>query len=248
MKKVEISIGKRVAALLVVLLFVASSSSAQTDNGTVVTIRSNPIGCTVILSGDLTVAGVTPTTFIQNLRGYYEITAHHHGYETYHSSVLLSGSDLTTIDIELVPKTRFKAGMRSLLIPGWGQTYSGSRTKGVFLTVATIAAGATAGILHLRYDDKRDEYNELKERFENTREVSKREAMLDELYEAQKAAYDAGEARKIGVSILAGVWLYNFLDAILFFPDFTVKISGASLGLQPQFAPEGVKLVGVIEF
>lgn len=247
MLTVEVFIRKQVAVLLLtVLMLTATGFAQQTESA--VNVRSNPSGCTVILSGDMTVAGITPTTFGQKLRGYYTLTAHLDGFETYHSSVLLPGQGSTEIDITLSPKTRAKAGFRSLLVPGWGQIYSGSKTKGVLLTVATLAAGVTAGIFHLDYADKRDAFLEVEARYNAAREVSKREAMLDELYEAQKDANDAEETRLIGFAVLAGVWAYNVIDAVVFFPDYGIHLAGTDLSVRPEVAPDGVKLVGVLSF
>jgi hypothetical protein len=222
-------------------------SFAQESNSGV-TVRSTPTGATVVLSGDFTVAGVTPTVFTQGLSGYYEITAYRTGYETYHSSVILAGNQPTDIQLELEPKTRAKAALRSLLIPGWGQRYYGSKTKGTLLTLGAIAGGVTVGLLHLDFDNKRDEYYEVLNRYRDSRRVSEREALLDELYSSQKDAFDAEQARNIGGAILAGFWIYNVLDALLFFPDYGIQISGANLSMAPELTSDAILLTGKLEF
>lgn len=242
------SICKRVAVLAALFVFTASALLAQQQSAPVVNVRTNPSGCTVVLSGDINVAGVTPTSFTQNLRGFYSVVAYRNGYETHHSSVLLSGIGSTDLELTLTPKTRVKAGLRSLVIPGWGQMYSGSKTKGVMITIGTAAAAVTLGILHLDYDGKRDDYNEMKARYDATRDVSKREAMLDELYQAQKRANDAEKTRLVGAAVLAGIWAWNVIDAAVFFPDFGIQISGSELTIRPNVTPEGVQLVGVLSF
>ncbi len=244
----ELFISKRVASVGLVLMLQAVPLHAQTDSEAYVNVRSNPSGCTVVLSGDYTVAGVTPTTFSQPLQGFYTVSAHRSGYETYRSSIVLTGRDVTNIEIQLTPKTRFKAGLRSLLIPGWGQRYSDAGTRGTLMTIGALATVTVAGLLYLDFDDKRDEFYEVKRRFNDTREVSGREAMLNELSDAQQAAYDAEQDKNLGVGILVGFWAYSVIDAVLFFPDYNMNVAGVSIGFEPQLAPDQVKLVGVFTF
>ncbi|MFH2056289.1 MAG: DUF5683 domain-containing protein [bacterium] len=239
---------KRVALAGLLLALLVPPLSAQSQSEVHVNVRSNPSGCTVVLSGDHTVSGVTPTTFSQPLRGYYRISAYRDGFDTYHSSIVLTGKDVTTIDINLVPKTRLKAGLRSLLIPGWGQRYSGSGTRGTLMTIGAVAAAAVAGLLYLDFDDKRDTYYDVMERFNDTREVSGREAMLNELYKAQKDAYDAERTKNLGVGILVGFWAFNVVDAMVFFPENGMEVAGVGIGFEPQIEADRVQLVGVFSF
>jgi hypothetical protein len=239
---------KWVLFISVLVAVLPTMLAAQDQDQPYVTVRSNPSGCTVVLSGDITVAGITPTTFSQRLTGHYEIKAHRHGYEAYNSTVVLAGDDATTIQIELSPKTRLKAGFRSLVIPGWGQRYSGESTRGTMLTIGTALAAVTAGILYLDFDDKRDAYDDILSRYQATREVTERRAMADRLYQTQQEAYDAEEAKNIAVGILAGIWIYNVIDAVVFFPDFAIDIYGTSVSLEPQISPDAINLLGVVEF
>lgn len=241
-------IGKRALLLIALCAILAVPIYAQSSEDISVTILSNPAGATVFMRGELEVAGVTPTTFFQPLAGYYVIEAHRIGYETFRSSVVFSGQESVTLDIDLVRKTRFKAAFRSLLVPGWGQVYSGGKTKGVLLTIGILAAGATTGVLHLDYDGKRDDYEEVLARFNATRKVAEREAMLDELYEAQKDAYDAEKSRNVGIGVVAGIWAYAVLDALVFFPDHGIRIAGANFGLRPEATGNSVKLMATLTF
>ena len=201
-----------------------------------------------MLSGDMTVAGVTPTIFTQRLAGYFKITAYREGYETYNSSVVLSGHDATTIDFKLKPKTRVKAAMRSLIIPGWGQHYYGAKTKGSVLFIGALVGGTTAGLMHLRFDNKRDDYYDFLAVYDAERSVPAKEAMLPELYRRQQDAHDAEQDRNVAAAVVAGIWAYGVIDALLFFPDFGISVSGANLSLAPEYDGNAVKLMGRIKF
>jgi hypothetical protein len=233
---------------VVVILLLAISATARSQTSPIVSVTSKPSGTTVILSGDYTVAGITPTSFSQNLLGLYRITAHHEGYETYHSTVVLSGREAVALDIKMVAKTRLRAAMRSLVFPGWGQNYVGSRTKGSLLTIGTLAAVATTGIMHLRCESRRHDYDDYDAIYRQTRSVEEREKMLAKHYALQKDAYDAERGRNIALGVLAGIWAYNLLDAILFFPDYGLSVSGTNLGLYPDPNLRGIRVVGTVTF
>ncbi len=247
MKTVKLIIGKWVAISFGVWLGCCAPLLAQSA-GPAINVTSEPSGATVILTGELTVAGVTPTSFSQRLAGLYKITAFREGYETHNSSIVFSGRDATSINIQLRPKTRVRAGVRSLIIPGWGQRYSGAKTKGTLMTAGALIGGLTVGILHLKFDSERDEYFDFLNQYNSKRTVAEREAMLPQLYQEQKEAYDAEQARNLGGAILAGFWIYNFLDAVLFFPDYGIQVSGANLSLEPQYDGEMVSLTGKVTF
>jgi Family of unknown function (DUF5683)/PEGA domain len=231
-----------------VIIFIALAATAFSQTSPIVSITSKPSGATVVLSGDYTVAGVTPTTFSQNLLGLYRIAAHHEGYETYHSTVVFSGREAVALDIKMVPKTRLRAAMRSLVVPGWGQRYADSKTKGALLTIGTLATAALTGIMHLRYDSRRNDYNDFNATYLQTRSVEQREQMLAKRYALQKDAYDAERDRNTVAAVLAGIWAYNLLDAILFFPDYGLSVSGTKLGLYPDPDLKGIRVVGKVAF
>jgi hypothetical protein len=231
-----------------VIMFAASFGTAFSQTSPVVSITSKPSGATVVLSGDYTVAGVTPTTFSQSLLGLYRIAAHHEGYETYHSTVVFSGSEAVALDIKMVPKTRLRAAMRSLVVPGWGQRYADNKGKGALLTIGTLATATVAGIMHLRYDSRRDDYDDFNATYQKTRSVEEREQMLAKLYALQKDAYNAERDRNVVAAVLAGIWAYNVLDAILFFPDYGLSVSGTKLGFYPDPNLRGIKVVGMVKF
>jgi hypothetical protein len=239
---------ERIVLQLIVILLLAVTSSALSQTTPVVSVTSNPSGATIVLSGDYTVAGITPTNFSQKLLGLYRISAHHEGYETYHSTVVFSGREAVALDIKMVPKTRMRAAMRSLVLPGWGQNYVGSKTKGTLLTVGAIATATVTGIMHMRYQSRRHDYDDYNALYHQTRSVEEREKMLAKHYALQKDAYDAERDRNISLGVLAGVWVYGVLDAFLFFPDYGLNVSGTNLGVYPDPDLKGIKIVGTVKF
>ncbi len=141
-----------------------------------------------------------------------------------------------------------RAAMRSLVVPGWGQNYVGSKTKGALLTIGTLATAAITGVMHLRYDSRRQDYDDYNAIYRQTRSVEEREKMLAKRYAMQKDAYNAERDRNIVLGVLAGIWAYNLLDAILFFPDYGLSVSGTNLGLYPDPNLKGIRVVGTVKF
>jgi hypothetical protein len=248
MKDMYLRNSKWILLLLVVILLLAISATARSQTSPIVSVTSKPSGATVVLSGDYTVAGITPTSFSQSLLGLYRIAAHHEGYETYHSTIVLSGREAVALDIKMVPKTRMRAAMRSLVVPGWGQNYVGSKTKGALLTIGTLATATAAGVMHLRYDNRRHDYDDFNTIYNQTRSVEEREKMLAKRYALQKDAYDAERDRNTVLGVLVGIWAYNLLDAILFFPDYGLSVSGTNLGFYPDPNLKGIRVVGTVKF
>ena len=78
------------------------------------------------------------------------------------SAVDLPASDLVALSAEsVVLKSKSGALFRSLLIPGWGQTYNLQPTKAwIFGAVEAVGAGAALWA-HLRYQSKQDAYDQL---------------------------------------------------------------------------------------
>ena len=78
------------------------------------------------------------------------------------SAVDLPASDLVALSADsVVLKSKSGAFFRSLLVPGWGQTYNLEPTKAwIFGAVEAVGAGAALWA-HLRYQSKQDAYDQL---------------------------------------------------------------------------------------
>ncbi len=205
----------RICFLLTVLL----TSPLLAQSGGILEVTSDPAGTVINLEGEFKLAGVTPTVFSQPLNGPYELTASREGYETYRTKINITGGSPISINIQLAPKTRFKAFIRSMVIPGWGQFYGGEKTRGTLFSLATIGSGIAALINQLNYQDKRDAYDDFLAEYVDERSIERKMQMEDMLDLVRKEAYDAESSRNITLGVLAAVWVYNLFDAVIFFPD-----------------------------
>jgi len=132
----------RMGALILSLGLLAAPYTASAQDAGNVIINSNPQGAVVKLIGEMTLSGITPVKFDRSLSGKYKIEVVREGFEKYRSVTYFTEKQASQLDIKLTPKTRAKAFVRSMIIPGWGQKYYGNSTKAGFylLIFGTLSA------------------------------------------------------------------------------------------------------------
>lgn len=185
-------------------------------------IVSKPRGVTIVISGEVELATIAPCNITQDIVGNIKVKATHPGYETWKSEMILLPNRDYTLNIEMKPRTRFKAAIRSMFIPGWGQFYSRQRSRGVLMGLAS-AGGITAALLVNDYCNRKyDEYLDAETDFDLAQSISieERRRLRDILDLKQREAYDAETTKRTYLGIAIGLWAYNILDAIVFFPDY----------------------------
>lgn len=224
---------------IVVLLVACSTVWGQNAFSSDVTIRSNPPGAQAILSGDVTVSGLTPVRFTHLLIGDYKLTVKRFGYDTYTTRVVVDPSHPIEVDVRLSKKTRFKAVLRSMLIPGWGQHYSGQKAKGGIFTGASFASVIAYWVAESWFRDQKDELDLVSRKYEGLMSLEEKQRMWPELVEAQGDAYNAETNRRIHIGMVAGVWALNVIDAYFFFPEDRGTFSIKGLTLTPTIDGQG---------
>lgn len=221
---------KGILTLIALTLICIPAVSAQDDAPQGILVQSNPQGALVTLKGGVTVSGVTPAQFRQLLVGTYEVVFTKDGYETYTTRVNLDPRLQSQLSVDLSPKRRWKAAMRSLVIPGWGQRYTNQNTKGLAFSVLALGSVAAFLIAEDNYSDNKDDYHRLLKQYDSVAThgtIGQLQALQPRLDEAQQDAYDAETFKQITLGGVIGVWALNVLDAYIFFPDrresFNVK-------------------------
>ncbi len=233
--------------ILVIMVVLATVVGAQTSPPGNLTVHSNPPGADVRVDGEASAAGITPVTFKYPLIGLYNLRISKHGYETYKTKMALDPSKEMLVDIRLSPKTKFKAAARSVFIPGWGQRYAEQKTKGFFLHL--LAAGSVTAFVITNNDFtvKFDRFNVLTSEYDSAKTANNAgpdaiRLRLDALYDAQKKAYDAENARRISIGSVIAVWGLGVLDALLFTPEEKATFSVKGIAFEPQASPGMVGL------
>ncbi|HSH00838.1 MAG TPA: PEGA domain-containing protein, partial [candidate division Zixibacteria bacterium] len=224
----------------ILALVLSSAVRGQTGGQPGLTVTSDPPGALVTLTGAARLTGVAPVFFSQGIPGLYQLEVSRHGYETYRSQVTISLDRATQVNVKLTPRSRGKAALRSLILPGWGQFYTKQKAKGWILTSLAITASGVLIAAEVNYQDKRDEFDEVDAAFRRA-QVGGTSADIEELrprlFAAQADAYDAETLRWTAAGAVAAVWAVSFLDALLFFPDARGDINSQRLSIEPSFDP-----------
>ncbi len=209
------------------------------ENASGISIVSNPPGAEAVLKGDLTIAGVTPVLFMQNLEGRYQLQLKRPGYETYKEGVYFQLGRPMSFNITLKPRTRFKAMARSVFIPGWGQLYSGQKIKGGVFFLLFAGASISYLVADSDFRDKRDYYDDLEDEFRASNSYEVKQRLYPILAEAREEVYDAESVRRITVGAVATAWALNILDVLFNFPDVAASMSEKSLTIEPNLEEGG---------
>ncbi len=238
---------KRIFALfLFCMLLLLQSAIAQDSSDPGLIVRSSPEGAEVVLRGDAVVAGVTPTFFRQGLMGEYKVEFIKYGYEKYSTKIVLDPAKQTELAVELSRKTGFKAAVRSMIIPGWGQRYGDQKTKGMLYHFAAVGVVTAFLIADKDFDNKYDRFQLRRDAFDST--VAAGGSYPDvqsahaDLVTAQQKAHDAEEIRRITIGAVAGIWALNVIDALFFFPDEKATFTVKGLTVRPEADTKSVGL------
>jgi PEGA domain/Family of unknown function (DUF5683) len=230
----------KLAVVILCLLPLAAMAQEQPKG---FSVDSSPPGAEVSLIGAITLNGLTPVRFTQALEGNYQVRVKKYGYETYKSSVFLQADRDMNLTVRLSPKTRFKAAARSLLIPGWGQSYTEQKTKGAIFMIMAAGAIASYLIADADFKDKNDHYKLISSEYDNATSYEEKVRLYPQLGTAKKDAYDAENIRRITIGATVAVWGLNLLDVLFFFPEETGSLSVNSIGLKPDLKSGGAQLV-----
>lgn len=223
-------------ALLLTLLPVWAM--AQVGGANILTITTNPPGAEVVLKGDLELSAVSPAGFTYPLMGEYRLVVRKQGFETYKTRILVNPQSPQQVSIDLSPRTAFKATVRSMLVPGWGQFYSGRKSRGAVL--GSLFAGSMILYLSINSDfhDKDDLYRERLSDYDAAVVQGLSYDVLRGRYrlmvDAHNAAYDAEDNRRVAIATVAGVWGLSVLDALLFSPGEKAAFSVKGISLAPS--------------
>lgn len=211
---------RAILVILVLSLIVPTNANlfAQESTESYLKVVSDPSGAIVHLKGEYNLILTTPSNIHQELNGEYKVRAFKRGYEKWNSRVWFGQGNPRQLAIQLKSKTRLKAGSRSLLIPGWGQFYCEEKTKSFIMGISTVGAVVAYILADNDYSNKYDDYIWAKNQLDNAENVEDWRKYKQLLDERQREAYNAENLKRATLGITIGIWAYNVLDAILFFP------------------------------
>lgn len=213
-----------IIACLIFSSFFFSFASGQEEMG--ITITTSPPGATVYLRGELDLVANTPASLPANITGRYKAEITRPGYETWKGDLTFVPGSSNNVAVELSKKTRMKAMLRSLFIPGWGQVYSGEKFRGYLITSSVIVTAGAIFYLDRNFDKKLNDYNKALAEYNSATAIEERIVLKSFMDERQRDAYVAETDRNTALAIGAALWAYNVLDALLFFPESDAYFPG----------------------
>lgn len=193
-------------------------------------VKTTPAGALVQFEGESTYVGVAPFKLRAGLHGNYQIYAFKSGYEKRKYEYFFSGNENGLLKIKLNPKTRFKACMRSMVFTGWGQIYSERKVYGLFLNVIQIGSIVGSIIALNDYHQAADEFDVAMDQYNaNSRYYHLRNKYWDIAAQKHQRADDLYERSRLWLWASAGIWIYNILDSLFFFPAFDKEMFSRSI-------------------
>ena len=209
-----------------------STVAAVDDEGEVteqnVEFRSYPSGMTIRLEGTVDLNGVTPFVLTDIPSSRYTVRIAEPGFEPDGSGVTILPDSKDRYYYIGKRKSRLKAVARSIVFPGWGQSYANKDVRSTillpagFLSILNLAGAAGYyAYTHHEYEDAIDSYMNAKAGSQDDKTALKdaREDM-DDWYEKNDDAWDY---MRIAGFVYAGVWGISLLDAVLDFPAFDLS-------------------------
>ncbi|MDH3891477.1 MAG: DUF5683 domain-containing protein [candidate division Zixibacteria bacterium] len=239
---------KRILATILIIIIVAGAARSQTVPMGDVSVTSTPTGAIATLSGEAVVSGVTPARFRHLLVGEYRLDVRMFGYETHSTRVALDPARPLEIGVSLTPKSRTKAALRSMVIPGWGQRYSGRPTKAFAFALMSAGSAVAVWLADRSFDDEYEIYQTRLREYDAATTDMEQARLHPGLISAQNDAYDAENLRRITMGVAIGVWGLNLLDAFVLFPDHHAGIRVKGLTLTPTADLNQVGLSLVTKF
>lgn len=211
---------RRARAGLLFLVALSSASLLQAQETVpVLRIEIQPAGTAVQLEGPQNTLTASPNSVLRPLPGWYKLKATFRGFEDYNQSLYIDAQSPISISGTLSPKSRWKAGARSIFVPGWGHYYSDRTVRGVVFTVATVGMAVGYYFFDAHADNRLEDYERLREDFDEAGSVAEKEALQPAVEDALNDAYNADRNRLIWGYMTIGVYAYQIIDALLFFPD-----------------------------
>ena len=174
--------------------------------------------------------------------GKHLLRVENKGYQTYQKELNINNIAPYMLNIDLQPKSKWKALAFSALLPGSGQLYLDYTLKGILLGGATIASATAAFLMYNQYNDDLNSFNDNKLLYENNIDLNKMTELYNGIQDSYKNMEDSAKNANMFTAIAAGLYVINLADILIFAPkgrQKQVKVSANhgqnTLSLQYKF-------------
>ncbi len=185
-------------------------------------LKLNPTDMSVFLEGrqlhDI------PSDGLKLLPSEYHLQAFRPGYENLTETVLIEPNKSYNLSVILNPKTREAATLRSIVLPGWGQSYGEKRFRQYFFPI--LEGSALLGVITINflYTHRINIYNDRRKIYLSAideQEINRTELAMQVAYNDVTSAKDW---RRLFITSAVLVWGLNILDAAVFSPIRPFKV------------------------
>jgi len=175
-------------------------------------IMTDPTGADVMIDG--THLGTAPLKDLELPTGICDVLLTKRLHEDWIGTLEIVDGGTSILDIDLREKTRGKAFMRSLILPGQGQRYRERPLPGWFYTLSTVGAICATGYLYNEYDDAYGRYESARETYDTA--ISGHDVLWSEVARTHDIAESKQSDFYLGVAVAAGLYLINLVDSLVF--------------------------------
>lgn len=211
-----------------------------------ISVKSRPFGVLIHFKGNRELICRAPCQITHGLHGIYRLKAWKKGFEPWRTTIFLRHGEQKSLSITLVPKTRWKAGLRSAVLPGWGQFYSEQKIKSIITGSAFIGCLTAAIMGNMNYNDKTNSYNDLQSQLDNFNiSLPERSELMNKATDKQHEMEKAYDFQQNALWASVAIWAFNLLDAIIIFPDFNKHINNYNKPAISAKSMGGVSLITV---
>ena len=182
-----------------------------------VTITSQPTRANVKLEGGQIITGYTPLTISRGLIGPFRVAVSGRGYETWKRHIYLDGVSADSIYARLSPKHIWWAGLRSAVMPGWGQFYSERKPAGWTYISLAAASGSVLVAYQVKYRGRVRQADASYEDLQSATTPADIAAAQADYNTRVIRVDEAKHQRNVAAYVFGTVWAVNFVDAVFFF-------------------------------
>jgi hypothetical protein len=161
--------------------------------------------------------------------GEYEIAISKVGYYDFRQRVSVNQPQLN-LPIDLRKKSKSRSVIMSLFLPGTGQIYMGRQKLGYPLLGLSIVGASSSIFTFIKYNQFNNAYIDYRNKYLS---ATKSED-IENYYSLMMKNYNDMKNFKnyflISAGVTAGVWIFNFIDSIIFSPEEVYSVSRIKLG------------------
>ena len=116
-------------------------------------------------------------------------------------------------------KTRLGALIRSTILPGWGQLYSGKRIPSISFLGSAVALGVLASMSHSDYQASLDDFNQFYGLYHSSSDPGEKSTLKGQAQNSHAQITNASGQVNTMLYALAGVWVANIIHAAIIKAD-----------------------------